>query len=356
MSLHVELSPEAQARLAAQRRTSTITSMIIAVLVILLVGIILTLFLLPSVEKFAPEIVSYHVPVENEETFTEQQITRKVQPKPSAPSSSIANVIAADIESSIAVPVSDTPVEIPSDFGDVDDWGGGWGDVLGDDGGGAVFFGQKVEVQRVVYVIDYSGSMRRDGRIRLLKTELTKSLKSISEGTDYQMIFFAGPAWLAGDKVEMEEDKSAAVVMSADTEYKWSCPSQKANDWKRLGRRQKAGWLSASSSQIDESIDAVKNTPLVWGTAWEDPLEMALNMDPRPDVIFFMTDGVTGRNSEEVARKMGARAKSRKIKLNAVAMMDPKAADAMKILTEASGGEFTMVTADGEVVKGEVNN
>ena len=224
---------------------------------------------------------------------------------------------------------------------------------MGDDGGGAVFFGQKVEVQRVVYVIDYSGSMRRDGRIRLLKTELTKSLKSISEGTDYQMIFFAGPAWLAGDKVQMKQDRSGAVVVSGDTEYKWSCPNKSAHNWKRSGRKQKADWLSASLSQIDESLAAVKNTPLVWGTAWKDPLEMALDMNPRPDVIFFMTDGSAGKDSKDVARRIGSKAKSRKIKLNAIAMMDPRAAEAMQVLTKSSGGEFTMVTADGKVVKGK---
>jgi len=59
MSLHAQLSPEAQARLHAQQRNSTITSIIISILTVLLIGILLLWILLPTVENFTPEIVSY---------------------------------------------------------------------------------------------------------------------------------------------------------------------------------------------------------------------------------------------------------------------------------------------------------
>ena len=59
MSLHAQLSPEAQARLQAQQRNSTITSIIISILSILLVGIILLYWFLPVIENVTPDIVSY---------------------------------------------------------------------------------------------------------------------------------------------------------------------------------------------------------------------------------------------------------------------------------------------------------
>jgi len=120
MSLHAEISPEAAARLAVQKRNSTISSIIISLLLVLLVGIVLTLFLLPKVENFTPEIVSYQAPKAKEEKVVKKQLSRKVQPKPSSPSSSMAKVIASNVVADVAVPVPDTPVEIPTDFGNGD--------------------------------------------------------------------------------------------------------------------------------------------------------------------------------------------------------------------------------------------
>ncbi|MGB0991414.1 MAG: hypothetical protein ACPG32_02985 [Akkermansiaceae bacterium] len=137
MSLHAQLSPEAQARLAAQQRNSTITSVIISILVVLLIGIILLWILLPSVEKFTPEIVSYQAGADETEKNTKREMTRAVERKPSAPSSSMAKVIAANTTSPTAVPVPEVDVPDPStDFGNGDDFGDGWGNGDGDGGGG----------------------------------------------------------------------------------------------------------------------------------------------------------------------------------------------------------------------------
>ena len=137
MSLHAQLSPEAQARLAAQQRNSTITSIIIALLVVLLIGVILLLFLLPKVENFSPEIVSYQAGADETEKVNKREMTRAVERKPSAPSSSMAKVIAANTTSTTAIPVPDIDVPDPStDFGDGADFGDGWGNGDGDGGGG----------------------------------------------------------------------------------------------------------------------------------------------------------------------------------------------------------------------------
>lgn len=137
MSLHAQLSPEAQARLAAQQRNSTITSIIISLLVVLLIGIILLFLFLPRVENFTPEIVSYQAGADDKEKVTKREMTRAVERKPSAPSSSMAKVIAANTTSPTAVPVPEVDVPDPStDFGNGDDFGDGWGNGDGDGGGG----------------------------------------------------------------------------------------------------------------------------------------------------------------------------------------------------------------------------
>lgn len=140
MSLHAELSPEALARLQAQRRNSTISSMIIAALFIVLIILVFGFILLPNLGKETPTIVTYQGAALDETKVEQKKLNNAVQRKPSAPSASMAKVIAAATTSPTAVPVPDVDVPDPSvNFGDGDDFGDGWGS--GGDGGGGGGFG-----------------------------------------------------------------------------------------------------------------------------------------------------------------------------------------------------------------------
>ncbi|WP_193211282.1 prenyltransferase/squalene oxidase repeat-containing protein [Luteolibacter marinus] len=140
MSLHAQLSPEAQARLQAQRRNSTISSVIISILVLVLICLILAFIFLDPFLKETPVIVSYQGTVAQDEQLEVKKMNNSVERKPSAPSSSMAKVIAATTMSPTAVPVPEIDVPDPStDFGNGDDFGDGWGS--GGDGGGGGGFG-----------------------------------------------------------------------------------------------------------------------------------------------------------------------------------------------------------------------
>lgn len=140
MSLHAQLSPEAQAKLQAQKRASTISSIVISFLVIVLIGLILAFIFLPPLFKNTPTIVSYSASTNNDDQLETKKLTNSVERKPSAPSSSMAKVIAANTTSPTAVPVPEVDVPEPStDFGSGDDFGDGWGS--GGDGGGGGGFG-----------------------------------------------------------------------------------------------------------------------------------------------------------------------------------------------------------------------
>jgi len=137
MSLHAQLSPEAQARLAAQRRTSTITSLIIALLLMVLIGVILLIIALANNSKDIPTIISYTGNAEAEEKIQQKKVQTQIERKPSAPSSSMSKVIAANTSSPTAIPVPDIDVPDPStDFGDGNDFGDGWGNGSGSGAGG----------------------------------------------------------------------------------------------------------------------------------------------------------------------------------------------------------------------------
>ncbi len=137
MSLHAQLSPEAAARLAAQKRTSTITSLIIALLLMVLVGIILTIIAFASPTNITPQIISYSGTPESEENLQQKKVQTQVERKPSAPSASMSKVIAANTSSPTAIPVPEIDVPEPStDFGDGNDFGDGWGNGDGSGAGG----------------------------------------------------------------------------------------------------------------------------------------------------------------------------------------------------------------------------
>ncbi len=138
MSLHAQVSPEVQARLNKQRQRSTITSIIIALLGMALIGVILLIISLTLKTKEVPTIVSYNSGLDDKQEITAKKVQTSTQRNPSAPSSSMTKVIASNSVSPTAVPVPEFNVPEPStDFGDGDDFGSGWG---GDgDGGGAGF-------------------------------------------------------------------------------------------------------------------------------------------------------------------------------------------------------------------------
>ncbi|MCU0781435.1 MAG: hypothetical protein MUF04_10100, partial [Akkermansiaceae bacterium] len=136
MSLHAQLSPEAQAALEAQQRNSTISSVAIAVLSILLVGLALFYILLPSFVKEDVQVVAYNAPAMREDRPDEPRLQQNIQRKPSAPSANTARAIASRSPSKVAIPVPEIDNPNPSlEIGDGADFGSGWGDGDGPGGG-----------------------------------------------------------------------------------------------------------------------------------------------------------------------------------------------------------------------------
>ena len=137
MSIHARLNPEAQSNLDAQRRASIVTSLIIAILSVILVVLILFFILLPSLIIKSPIIVAYSSGSEEDDPLQQKRITREVTPKPNAPSSSIAKVMASVTPSPTAVPIPEVEAVPALTYGFRDDIGQGWG--TGGNGGGGGF-------------------------------------------------------------------------------------------------------------------------------------------------------------------------------------------------------------------------
>lgn len=135
MSLHIDLNPEAATRLHRQQRNSTISSIAIAVLSVVLLALTLGYFILPAMEKDKGDFAVIREIVSEPEPPQGPKVPVNIDRKPSAPSRSMARVIASTSLSRVSIPVPDTEVTTPSlDFGNGNDFGRGWSKGEGDDG------------------------------------------------------------------------------------------------------------------------------------------------------------------------------------------------------------------------------
>lgn len=346
MSLHAN-SPEATKAMRRSQKMQAASSAAIAFLFITLIMLILSLFLLQPNFKEVPVIVSYEY--EQKEQKDERKTHKEtIKKKPSAPSSSVAKVIASTAVANVAIPVPEVEVTaIDSDFGMDGDFGSGWGGGSGSGSGSASFFNTKTKADRVAYVIDYSASMKGQ-KDQLMRTELARSVGELKGQLDYQLIFFAGPAWVAGDQVKLNKGGISKVISNGKT-YEWkSGGGAHSFSVKDENKAQVAKWLKPQSSQIKKSMKLIEETKLVWGTTWKPAIDMALRMNPKPNVIFFMTDGSCGGNMVQLGEEIGKKAKKKGVIINTVAMMDPKTKEAMLKMAEESGGSYTMIGKDGK--------
>ena len=331
----------ARSALRRQQRTATLVSLITALLLMLLIGLILAIILFKVGPDEKATMISYSSQAEPEQKITKPKIKTEVQRKPAAPSMAMSRVVVANSQSPTPIPIPEIEVEdISMDIGVGEDFGGGWGDGNGF-GGGATFFGQIVRAERIAYVIDFSSSMKGQNRHQLMRDELSQSLGLMNPGLQIGIIFFSGPAWVAGDTV-----KGTTVTTPKGKTFKWK-RGKGHSHWEHDGKKQEVPWWTITEKEIKRLTEIVKTAPLSGGTVWDNPLNMALDMDPPPQMIYFMTDGVAS-GSDKWAKEIGDRAKDMGVVINCVALMQPKAEKDLKTMAEATGGQLTMVDGKGK--------
>jgi Prenyltransferase and squalene oxidase repeat len=132
MSIHAHLSDEAQARLHAQKRNSTISSVVISVLAVVIMFLVLGIFLLPSiVEPQEPDVTV--IPGEKKRIEIEKPVVRTtLRQNPSPPNHAVTRVLVVNTSSPTAIPTPDSvEVNLSMDFGDAN----GYGDEMGNGNG-----------------------------------------------------------------------------------------------------------------------------------------------------------------------------------------------------------------------------
>lgn len=342
----------ARAILKKQQRTATLVSFIVALLFMVMIMLVLAIIFLAGDSTEKTTLVAYQGRSEAEEEIKVPKVQTKIERKPSSPRIPASKMIVSGSSAPTTVPVPEVQVdEISMEIGIGDDFGESWGngDGIGQ-GGGSSFFGQTSNAERIAYVIDYSASMKAEDRDEIMRDELVESLQAMQNGMQIGMVFFAGPAWVAGNDVKMMKGRKEAVVTSEDGEkFKWETKGG-AHGWQHDGIKQRVPWWTIDDREVKRLQKIVKKTPLVWGTIWDHPIHLALDMEPAPQTIYFMTDG-SASGSAKWAQDVGERAKEMGVIINCVALKQPRAKADLRTIAEMTGGQLTMVNGQGERVK-----
>jgi hypothetical protein len=327
-------------------RKEKISAVGIAVLVHALIFFILTLIVIAVPRPPAPEIVAISGDIDEVSPVIEKKEVQRVT-KPNPSSASQMNVISVASVSNVAVPVVLDPVDTLEPIGAGQDFGMGM--TFGAEGAGNVsFFGSKANASKVVFVVDSSASMKSTGKTgltkhELMKKELSRTVKELSSGIQFQIIFFTGPSWFVGE--DYKEDVK-----------NWK-RSPKGNYWHykddKIESMRVGKYNSATPSTIRRTINEIEETPLAGGTDWRVPLKMAILMEP--DVIFFMTDGAVGKDPDRppvVEDVLAFNKEHSNAKINSICLMVPKAMEDMAEMSKATRGELTLVLEDGTPLRG----
>ena len=322
-SIHEPSQALNESDLSQLKRKNKIASLVTTGIVHLFIGLVLYLIVLTLGTDEVPQIVAVTETRDDTPQIERKDFAKKVKKKPQpAKSAARINPISATTASFISVPAFEDPVVDPLGIGT--DFGRGFGSGIGDgDGGGgtSTFFGGTAKGNRVVFVVDFSASMIREGggvRLKMLKQELVKSISKLPEGMSFQIIYYSTAPWLGGES-----------LYTAPTRF-----PDKAED--------RIPWSKATKEGIAAAVNNVQSAKPEGATIWRDPLELAFAMRPVPVVVWLLSDG-EAQDAEEVVNKMQEINPS-KIPINTIGLEVPGRAFSYLVeISKLTGGKASIV-------------
>ncbi len=172
-------------------------------------------------------------------------------------------------------------------------------------GGAASFFGVEAYGSRFAFIVDVSGSMAFDRRLSTLQRELREAVSGLLEHTHFSIFSFSSRA-------------------SPVTGVRWVDASD------------------AAKRRVMPQIDAMNAA----GGTYPDPaFQMVFQLRPRPDAIYFMTDGAfEGRNNEvaELIAQLNDRG-TRRVPIHCITLVNRDGEEVMRRIARESGGSYTHV-------------
>ncbi len=190
-------------------------------------------------------------------------------------------------------------------LGGAGDMGQSIGTGLGGGSGSASFFGLEAQGRRFAYIVDVSGSMSIGGRIEALRRELTTSIR------------------------DLDANMSFLVIPFSDTAFE-------------LDGRQ--GWQEATEGGKRWATRAIARLEPLNGTRPLGGFQIALGMRPRPDAIFFMTDGEFDPGVADELLRMN---REPRVPIHCICFHSQGSEPLMRRIARDSGGSYGFVPAPG---------
>lgn len=233
-----------------------------------------------------------------------------------------------------SLPTDSAPVE-PSGWlermqeSEDDDFGWGVGaEGMGEAGG--TFFGIERHASRFVFVLDYSSSMDdgwdgasnagKASRISALRREVVRSIRSLPLQAEFAVIFFHDETWTLDD---------AGPVTSKS--------------------RRRVFWKLATQANKMEAIERISLAQTGGGTYWVKPLLEGLQMTPKPQVLYLLSDGEPTDWDEMKAEFV--KIKMRGVAIDTIALESAdEGAARLKALAHKTGGSYRRIRR-GRVVE-----
>jgi hypothetical protein len=192
--------------------------------------------------------------------------------------------------------------------GDISLGGGDGGGLGGSGGGGANFFGVEATGNRFAYLVDVSGSMQdsvaaeREGtRIQALRAELTRSTQGLLETSHFMIVKFSSDADVVGGKRE---------------------------------------WLEASPTGKKTIKNEIAALGPDGGTNPLPGFDIIFNLKPKPDAIYFMTDG---EFDPSVVDEVMAMNQKFKIPIHCICLGSRAGEENMKKIAKGTKGTFRFI-------------
>ena len=178
--------------------------------------------------------------------------------------------------------------------------GGGEGGMPGGGGAGTSFFGIGGHGTRFAFIVDKSGSMLGD-RIAAAKEELVRAVAALPDYAAVHVAFFD-----AGEPTAFGE-----------------------------------GWQRIRGGSMQRFRSWLRNVSASGDTQPAGAFRQAFALEPRPDVIFFLTDGRIPEECLEQVRGLNSRGK--RVQVNTIAFDDPSGGSQLRQIAQESAGQFREV-------------
>jgi hypothetical protein len=175
----------------------------------------------------------------------------------------------------------------------------------GSGGGGTKFFGVEARGMRFAYIVDVSGSMEGE-KIAYLRDQLATSINGIIDTGSYFVVAFS------------------TDVMPLHPAIRW---------------------MDASTKNKRESGALINRLRAGGGTEPGGAFQMVFGMRPKPDAIYFMTDGQFDAGVAETIARVNKGAA--RVPVHCISLIDDSSADLMRRIARDSGGTYTHIKGTG---------